>query len=164
MPEMVEIYRVRRKDIESIVQLAELCQLAHWPPEDYVAELERKDSIFLAARSDSPKIDGFILGRVITGGSEASANAEIYNLGVSPRLRSRGIGRSLIHEFIAKAVRRGASRVFLEVRNSNTGAIAFYEKTGLEKLSVRPSFYRDPVEDAVLMSAEINKIRTNADK
>ena len=58
---------------------------------------------------------------------------EVLNLGVDPSWRRRGVGRSLMRAALDEAGQAGASRVFLEVRESNAGARAFYAALGFRR-------------------------------
>lgn len=83
---------------------------------------------------------------------EAAGEAEILNLAVGADWRRRGIGRQLMETALEGAMVRGVHRVFLEVRESNTGARAFYSQLGFVQDGRRPNYYRDPPEDALLLS------------
>jgi ribosomal-protein-alanine acetyltransferase len=72
---------------------------------------------------------------------------EILSLATHPTHRRKGVARALIHEFCA--AHKG--NVFLEVRESNHGAIAFYESMGFQKTGVRHSYYGDNGEGAIVM-------------
>ena len=76
----------------------------------------------------------------------------ITNVAVSPDCRRQGIGRALIAELAERAKRAGLAFVTLEVRASNTPAIALYEGAGFKPVGVRKNFYTAPSEDAVLMT------------
>jgi ribosomal-protein-alanine acetyltransferase len=83
---------------------------------------------------------------------EVSGDAEILNLAVAADWRRRGIGKRLMETALEAARERGATRVFLEVRESNAGARAFYARLGFSQDGRRPNYYRDPREDALLLS------------
>ena len=75
---------------------------------------------------------------------------EILSIATHPQHRRKGLGRALIHEFCA--AHKG--NVFLEVRESNGGAIAFYESLGFRKTGVRHSYYQDNGDGAIIMKLE----------
>ena len=52
--------------------------------------------------------------------------------------------------------RKGVEKLFLEVRESNAPARALYEKLGFSYLNKRVKYYKDPIEDALVMQKEIN--------
>jgi len=96
------------------------------------------------------EIRGFVLGRQI--GNEA----EILNLAILPEKRRRGEGRALLEKALAEFQTRGVRRVFLEVRESNVKAIAFYKKHGFSETGRRKAYYREPEEAALLMEQQLN--------
>jgi ribosomal-protein-alanine N-acetyltransferase len=57
---------------------------------------------------------------------------------------------------LAEAGHAGASRVFLEVRQSNTDARAFYATLGFLEVGRRRGYYRDPAEDALVLSRSVS--------
>lgn len=81
----------------------------------------------------------------------AADEAELGDLAVHPEARRRGLGRWILEGALREARLRGATHVFLEVREANAGARRMYEKAGFETVGVRPSYYTHPVEDAILM-------------
>jgi ribosomal-protein-alanine N-acetyltransferase len=94
-------------------------------------------------------------GNEITGliaARSVGEEAEIFDLAVAKAWRRRGIGRALVEFCIARMRDEGAKRVFLEVRESNTGARAFYEALGFSQAGRRPKYYRDPEEDGLLLT------------
>lgn len=72
---------------------------------------------------------------------------EILSLATHPRHRRKGVARALLHDFCSAY--RGD--VFLEVRESNLGAIAFYEAMGFERTGVRHAYYADNGDGAIVM-------------
>lgn len=77
--------------------------------------------------------------------------AELGDLAVHPEARRHGLGRWILDGALREARLRGATHVFLEVREGNADARRMYEKAGFETVGVRPSYYTEPVEDAILM-------------
>lgn len=79
--------------------------------------------------------------------------AQITNIAVMPEFRKQGIGNTIINELISRAT--NASVMTLEVRESNTPAIKLYEKNGFSADGLRKNYYKNPTENAVLMSLHI---------
>ena len=79
----------------------------------------------------------------------------MMNLAVAPHVRHRGIGRWLLQQAITMGLEQGARRALLEVRASNSPALALYERTGFSRSGMRTKYYTNPVEDAVLMELEL---------
>lgn len=76
---------------------------------------------------------------------------EITNVMLLPEYRGRGIGRQMLCEVIEIGRQIGAKDFTLEVRKSNENAIRLYESLGFESAGIRPHFYQNPAEDAVIM-------------
>jgi ribosomal-protein-alanine N-acetyltransferase len=95
--------------------------------------------------------DGAILGYFLL--SLAAGEAHVLNIAVAPERHGRRMLRSLVH--LARS--RAAQRVFLEVRPSNSGAIALYHQEGFNEIGRRPRYYpaRDGREDAIVMAMEL---------
>jgi ribosomal-protein-alanine N-acetyltransferase len=77
--------------------------------------------------------------------------AELANLAVAPDRRRQGIGQYLLDAAMAEAVAGGAVSLYLEVRESNVAARALYGGRGFVAVGRRASYYRNPVEDALLL-------------
>jgi len=87
---------------------------------------------------------GFVLGRLVAD------EAEVLNLAVREECRRQGEGRALVEELLGRFAESGVSRVFLEVRESNRGAIGFYERMGFRQSGRREDYYREPREAALV--------------
>ncbi len=77
--------------------------------------------------------------------------AELLNLAVAPSVRGKGIGSALLERASADARRWGAKARFLEGRASNDDARRLYAKAGFEEVGRRRSYYRRPLEDALIL-------------
>lgn len=74
---------------------------------------------------------------------------EILLIGVDPLYRRQGIGRRITDELLALSNR--GENIFLEVREGNTAARRLYEAAGFTEIARRHGYYKEPVEDAVIM-------------
>ena len=119
--------------------------VADWPPGAYRGE-GRYETLVAVEASE---VAGFLLFR------GATDEMEILNLAVSPRHRRAGVGTALLRAALAGAAGRGARRVFLEVRESNSVAIAFYQQLGFAECGRRPRYYSSPDEDGVVLSRPV---------
>jgi ribosomal-protein-alanine N-acetyltransferase len=90
--------------------------------------------------------------------SVAVGECHVLNLCITPRLQRNGVGRKLLRWMLSLARQRDADTAFLEVRASNTGAIALYRSEGFDEIGLRRGYYpgADPAsrqrEDAVMMA------------
>jgi [ribosomal protein S18]-alanine N-acetyltransferase len=81
--------------------------------------------------------------------------AELANLAVVPSLRGQGIGAALLDRAMADARGAGCVVMHLEVRESNSSARALYASRGFEMVGRRKRYYREPIEDALILRAAL---------
>jgi ribosomal-protein-alanine N-acetyltransferase len=155
---MFVIKRVRTTDIDFVKQLETEAELSVWAWNDYLAEIDRPDSIFLIVKENGENL-GFILAHLIryfTNNSDDSNNPineiEIYNIAVKKKLRGKSMGTILLDKLTQIGKTENACKINLEVRKSNIDALNFYKKNRFEVVGLRRSFYSNPTEDAVLMT------------
>ncbi len=79
-----------------------------------------------------------------------AGEGEVLRIGTLPKHRRRGFARAILGHFLNQGKKEGLEKVFLEVRAGNTPARSLYETLGFREISLRPRYYRDPVEDAVI--------------
>jgi ribosomal-protein-alanine N-acetyltransferase len=96
-------------------------------------------------------ISGIVVGRQVVD------EAEILNLAVKQGMRRQGEGGTLVRRILQRFSERQVRRVFLEVRESNAGAIAFYLGLGFQAVGVRKDYYQDPKESATVMELWVRK-------
>jgi ribosomal-protein-alanine N-acetyltransferase len=80
--------------------------------------------------------------------------AHITTFAVDPRWRRRGIGERLLVALLDEAIERGGREATLEVRLSNVAARRLYEKYCFRPVGLRPRYYSDNGEDALIMTTE----------
>ena len=80
--------------------------------------------------------------------------AHITTFAVDPAWRRRRIGETLLLAMVELAIERGAREATLEVRLSNLPARRLYEKYGFKPVGIRPRYYSDDNEDALIMTTE----------
>lgn len=109
--------------------------------------------------------------------SGAAGESHILNICVDPEYRGQGYAKALLRQCIATVIVNGAKVMFLEVRESNHGAIALYESMGFVEIGRRDDYYRrlprinhkskkantDSREDALVMSRDLSLIADEND-
>ncbi len=83
----------------------------------------------------------------------------ILNVAVAPEQRRKGVARALMAETERRAHTAGASLLTLEVRRSNQAALDLYREFDYRAVGVRPNYYVDEGEDAIVMVKELNPPR-----
>jgi len=124
---------------------------AHWPEPAYghMFSADSPTRIVLVIEDHDAAVRGFAVARIV--GEEV----EIENLVVDAKRRNQGLGAKLLDRIIELSRLGNASRVFLEVRESNPAARALYGKCGFVLSGRRRAYYTSPREDAVLYSHKL---------
>jgi ribosomal-protein-alanine N-acetyltransferase len=119
-----------------------------WPSNAYRQELEaNRLAHYLVA-----VLDGTVVGY---GGIWLMVDeAHVTTFAVHPRYRRRRIGERMLVALLDLAVARHAHEATLEVRLSNLPARRLYEKYGFRPVGIRPRYYSDNQEDALIMTTE----------
>jgi [ribosomal protein S18]-alanine N-acetyltransferase len=153
----VLIRRATPDDVPAIRALEQQAETAaHWAEREYGAlfAAEAPPRIALvAAEANAGSVIGFVIARCATN------EWEIENVVVAREKRKRGIGIRIIREMLLQAQSAGATSVLLEVRESNLAARRLYEKIGFSPQGRRSNYYREPGEDALLLSFSITNLR-----
>ena len=141
--QQVSIVPFAAHHVSAVAQLETLCFADPWSESALAEELNNPCARFLVAESQ-----GQIVGYV--GCHHIADEGFIANVAVHPSARRNGIGRLLVQA----AIEQGASlsRLTLEVRSSNTAAIALYRSLGFVHDGTRPRFYTHPTENAEIYS------------
>ena len=112
-----------------------------WTRQSYASELDDHElRAYFAIESEAGEgSDTDVLGW--GGVMVVGQSAEILTIGVVPQARRQGLATDLLHTLLTEARRRGAVECFLEVREDNDAARAFYAREGFEQLRVRRGYY-----------------------
>lgn len=129
-------------EAEEIVKIERACFSEPWSVSSVEAQRKSGNSVFARAY-DGARLIGYAVGTV------SFDEGELYRLAVLPEFRRQGYGEALLRDFLGECARRGAKRVFLEVRAKNTPALSLYRKAGFARIAVRKGYYGD--DDAVVM-------------
>ena len=115
-----------------------------WAVESWLAELNSSIAKYIVLEQDAI-IKGFAGFWLIAG------EAQVTRVAVAKDERGKGLGKILTEVLIAAAWQEGADAVTLEVRKSNIAAQTVYTQTGFTISGVRPNYYEDNKEDAIIM-------------
>ncbi len=148
---------VAPSDLPRVMEI-ERGAFAHPWSEDLVRrELEHDWSIFLLAsegrQGPSGEAEESVVGFVIAW--RVHDELHVLNVAVAPEERRRGTGRALMEEIQERGRRLGARLATLEVRSSNAPALALYRELGWRQVGIRPGYYADEDEDAVVMELDL---------
>jgi ribosomal-protein-alanine N-acetyltransferase len=144
---MDDRYRIRAAspaDATTLSILERRCFSDPWSAEGFREVLATPVCFGLVAAMGKD-LQGYFLARLVAG------EGEVLNLAVDPDHRRRGVGRTLLEAGLRELQLRGGREVFLEVRESNAGARAMYLARGFRVVGARQRYYRQPVEDALVL-------------
>ena len=131
-------------DLPTVLEIEKECFPAPWSERIFRDVLDLDYYHFLTAI-----LDGEVAG--YCGYIRSFETADIANIAVRGSLRRSGIGEKLLRKLMDDGYRAGVERFSLEVRASNTPAIALYEKLGYRQEGLRRGYYENPREDALIL-------------
>jgi ribosomal-protein-alanine N-acetyltransferase len=135
------------RDLEGVLELEEACFTNPTSRDMLRYEVETSDVLHAYVMRSTP--GGMIVAYCAVW--IIFDELHINTLAVHPRWRRQGVASLLLTHVLDDAVRHGAVKATLEVRRSNEGARKLYERFGFEVGGVRKEYYRQPVEDALIL-------------
>ena len=132
---------------EQVAQVEKLCFSDPWSVNSIRSEAVNPLSLWIVA-VDGDRVVGYVGSQSVMGWSD------MMNLAVTPEYRRQGIAEQLVLELITGLRERKNTCLTLEVRVSNSPAIALYEKMGFAEVGRRPNYYHNPREDALILRKE----------
>ena len=142
---LLAIRKLTKSDVSAAFAiLSESPEAAAWSQESLLKLASVDPTAWVAELNGA--VAGFLIGR------SAADEFEILNMGVSRAHRRNGIGSNLLECALEFSRTSGSARAYLEVRASNAPALALYARHGFAECGRRARYYRDPIEDAVLLS------------
>jgi [ribosomal protein S18]-alanine N-acetyltransferase len=123
----------------------------HWGEGEYRAALDDGAAVrrCLMVAEVERRVVGFAVGKVAAG------VGELESVAVAAEERRQGVGRALCMAVMRWCQAQGAAAMELEVRAGSVWAIRLYEGLGFVAVGSRRGYYREPVEDALLMQREL---------
>ncbi len=144
---MIEIVKMTDAHVSQIAGIEKLCFSDPWSEKSISSELDSHISLWLVAM-DGDTVAGYIGSQSVLDG------ADMMNVAVHPDYRRRGIARELVTGLADALKEKGVKSLALEVRVSNAPAIALYEQLGFQQAGLRPNYYRNPKENALILRKE----------
>jgi len=153
--EAIEITNMTWEDLEEVLSIERASFPAPWSKSIFVQELYSPVSHNMVAKIRGAR------GKEIVGYINlwiAAGEVHLHNVAVKETMRRTGIASMLVTEMIRISREEGVAWASLEVRPSNESAIKLYEKFGFTVKGIRPFYYTDPKEDALIMWACLRDI------
>lgn len=134
--------------VSAVAELEKLCFSAPWSERSIASELTNEYSLWLVEERDGVAV-------AYVGSQSCPPEADVMNVAVAPAFRRQGIGEGLMVALMDTLRDKGMESLTLEVRASNSPAIALYDRLGFTEVGRRPNYYTDPGEDALIMRKEL---------
>ena len=134
--------------VSTVAELEKLCFSAPWSERSIASELTNEYSLWLVEERDGVAV-------AYVGSQSCPPEADVMNVAVAPAFRRQGIGEGLMVALMDALRDKGMESLTLEVRASNSSAIALYDRLGFTEVGRRPNYYTDPGEDALIMRKEL---------
>lgn len=145
-----DIASLRPIDLDALMEIERLSFRTPWARQVFLEEMEREWAHVDVIR---PRAGGAALG--FANFWLVRDEVHLLNLAAHPDHRRRGLGAQLIDHVIQFARRHRCRYVTLEVRRTNVAAVGLYRKFGFQAVGVRPHYYAEDGEDAIVMVLEI---------
>lgn len=139
---------IEEKDIPQIMDIENASFSVPWSENSFRDELVNSVAIYLVAEVNEKVVAYIGMWKVFDEG-------HITNVAVLPSYRGKGIGQTVVNRLFDVAKENDITRLTLEVRRSNSNAIKLYEKSGFVNCGIRPNYYTEPKEDAIIMWCEL---------
>lgn len=137
--------RLELDDLDAIEAIEQVSYPAPWSRAMFVGELSKATARSLGAvDADGDLIGYLVLSRYVDAW-------HVMNVAIAPAHRRRGVASALLEQVFAETAEDARRGYTLEVRVSNTAAIALYERFGFRSSGVRRGYYTDNREDALIM-------------
>jgi len=141
---------MKKDHLPSVVALERDCHLSSRGEEGYLKLLEDEQWLLLIVRVPA-KIVAVFSAQIVAD------ELQIDNIAVAEDFRQKGVGTILLTKALEEAKEKGVVSAILEVRSGNLAAIRLYERRGFAVVGRRKDYYRDPPDDALLMSLNLSK-------
>jgi ribosomal-protein-alanine N-acetyltransferase len=148
-PPALVLRRAGREDVDRVLEIEKEGFLHPWSRELVERELDHTWSRLLLAEDPAGAVVGYIVFWIVHD------EVHVLNVATSLAARRRGVGRALMEASEEEGRLLGARLSTLEVRRSNAAAVALYLALGYRQIGVRPNYYAEEREDAIVMVKQI---------
>jgi ribosomal-protein-alanine N-acetyltransferase len=149
----IEVSPMQRADLEEVLEIEHHAFRSPWSRQIFLEELEREWAYLDVLRERQR--DGASLVVAFCNHWLVRDEVHLLNIATHPDHRRRGHARALMGHLVDFASRHRCRYVTLEVRRSNQGAIDLYRQFGFQAVGIRPKYYVEDQEDAVVMLLEL---------
>lgn len=146
---MTIVRKMEQYDVQKVARLEEEIFKDPWSSMSIEETRIQKHTICIVAESEG-RLEGYMLGYC------AADQCEIARIAVNTEVRRKGIASALMLYLENECEENEICRILLDVQESNRTAYEFYLSCNFTEDGIRRKFYRNPEEDAILMSRSLN--------
>jgi len=140
----ITIGSIKRQDLSRILQLEEICFRDPWPLSAFEEMFDDPKWHMLTA-TYKDEIIGYATWML------ASGEAHLANIAVLQKYRRKSVAKQFLTRIFSHCIEKGCDKILLEVRESNTTALSFYQNFEFIELYRRKRYYNNPPESAIVM-------------
>ena len=150
-----EFSRLGLCDLDDLVALEKICFPHAWTEEQFWLCLKQKQYYIFGLKKKGELAAYMSFQHIVD-------EMEILKLAVHPAYRRKGIGKHLLWLVLQDCIEMGIEQAYLEVRRSNTAALALYTGFGFIQTGIRKRYYPDNKEDALLLFLNLQSFSARA--
>jgi len=146
----LRLRRMTESDLDRVLEISNAAFRHPWSRDLFARELGHEWSVVtLALPPDGDIAVGFLVSWIVHD------ELHILNIATATDWRRRGVAAALLAEAFARARESRCTLATLEVRRTNEGALFLYEAEGFRRVGIRPRYYQEEGEDAVVMVKDL---------
>ena len=150
MFDIINVIVVNEKYADKLAELEKQCFSDPWTENMFLGDLKSEHTCYFGAFDENNNLIGY------AGMWISVDDGQITNVAVHPDFRRKGIAYSLVINLVQVCKHKNLESITLEVRESNDNAISLYEKLGFERVGLRKNYYKNPSENAILMTKTLD--------
>lgn len=131
-------------DLDEVFKIQNDSIIHPWTYEMFTGDFNGEKSLYFVNEEEGV-ITSYIAYQIVLD------EATIMSIATKDEFRKQGNAKKLLSETFEELNKKEIKKIFLEVRKTNQNAISLYEKFDFKQMSVRNNYYKDPIDDAIIM-------------
>jgi len=142
---------MREEDVPEVWAIEKVSFSNPWHKTAFIGEIHNQpiSHPYVIVHSLEKRVIGYVIYWIL------KEEVQISNIAIHPDYRRMGIGESVLRQMISQLKKEKARFIFLEVRPSNAAALNLYRKLGFRMVGIRPNYYNNPREHAIIMGKNL---------
>jgi ribosomal-protein-alanine N-acetyltransferase len=154
--DQLEFRPANLSDLDAMLEIEQSSFPAPWPRSVIAGEIDGRSWSRVTIASHEDALVGYMVYWIVT------TEVHLLNLAVDPTWRRKGVAKKLMTYLIETSHSDNLTEILLEVRVSNTAAKNLYRQLRFKEIAIRPNYYSDNHEDALVMSLQLDRDKSTA--